>query len=172
MMSEGKHDEAESKFDDALSIFTKIGAAYEATSIYDDLATLALKREDYSRAEEMALLLEKEGRRLGYTDLNIRSLMTLADCEIRSGRADDAIDDYSEALEIAKGRGISAYSKTVFQLIVRVLDYIESPSRQKKSEGSKPAIESLRSKLAKRDYKGLLENLPLALQGEFSSIQN
>jgi tetratricopeptide (TPR) repeat protein len=145
----------------ALEIFNRLGAMYDVMSIYYSMASLALAQEEYAKAEEISILLERQGMRLGYVDLNIRALVAIADCEMHTGRKDEARRDYARALELANGHGNATYFKTLRLLIGRVIECLEEDAPA--NEGDILELEALKRKLQKKDYKGLLENLSPAL---------
>ncbi|HSD57523.1 MAG TPA: tetratricopeptide repeat protein, partial [Methanotrichaceae archaeon] len=145
----------------ALEIFNRLEAMYDVMSLYYNMASLALAQEEYARAEEISILLERQGGLLGYVDLNIRALVAIADCEMHTGRKEEARRDYARALELAKGHGGATYSKTLSLLMGKVIECLEEAAPANGDDILE--LEALKRKLQKKDYKGLLENLPAAL---------
>jgi tetratricopeptide (TPR) repeat protein len=149
------------KLSQALEIFNRLGAMYDVMSIYYGMASLALAQEEYAKAEEISILLERHGKLLGYVDLNIRALVAIADCEMHTGQKDEARRDYARALELAKGHGDATYFRTLRMLASKVIECLEEAVPA--NDGDISELEALKQKLQKKDYKGLLENLPAAL---------
>ncbi len=61
--------DAMGKLQQALVSFQCLGAVYDTISIYHDLVTLFLGEKDFARAKEMAVLLDRQAKLLGFTDL-------------------------------------------------------------------------------------------------------
>ena len=108
------------------------------------------------RAEEMAVLRQRQARMLGYVDLNINALTDLAECEAHTGREGDAWRDYTDALRLAWNEGDRFPSTTLHNIAGKVIDLLETAARP--GEGHNTLI--LREKLQKGDYEKLLEELP------------
>ena len=153
--------ESEARLKDAMKIFGRIGAVYDMLLVYDDMATVALAKGDLTKAEEIAVLLERHTRLMGYSDLNIRALIALADCEIRTGRSDAAINDYNRALHLAASHSNSVYSNTASMLMSRIVEHFDAANL---APDARKFLSSMKSRLQEKDYKGILENLPNALE--------
>jgi tetratricopeptide (TPR) repeat protein len=138
-------------------------------SLYDDLSALYLAQNNYALAEEMAALLERQSRLLGYTELNIKAFMALADCEAHTGRGERAAEDYAQALRLAKEHSDALYLRTTQILSRKVIDFLEAV---KPAEGmrcrSEDFVSPLRAKLQEGDYGDLLDILSLALESRKS----
>ncbi len=136
--------ECEAKLKQSLEIFNRLEAMYDVMSIYCSLANLALAKEEYVKAEEISILLERQGKLLGYADLNIKALIILAECEMHTGRKDKAREDCSEALKLSEGRGDSAYSKTLNLLMEKILKGLLD-DRDEKQDESKDDLQGVKS---------------------------
>jgi len=73
----------------ALTSFQRLGAACDVIAVYHDLITLFLAQDDHTRAEEMAVLLERQAELLGYQGPLIKATV---DCK-------EYIDQTCEAQE-------------------------------------------------------------------------
>jgi tetratricopeptide (TPR) repeat protein len=154
--------EAESKLQDSMTIFDRLGAVYEVMSIYDDIVSLALAQEDYPKAKEVALLLINQSKLARYVDLNIRALVALADCEINTGRQEEAMEDCSKALGLAKAYCNASHYETVHLLMMKVIEYVEVASSKNAIPEDQAAqlLESLKSKIYEKDFRNLLAIIP------------
>jgi len=91
------YPEALVKLQKALADFGRLGALFDVITLYSDLTFLFLAQKDYARAEEMAVLRQRQARMLGYVDLGIKALTDLAECEAHTGREGEAMADYIDA---------------------------------------------------------------------------
>jgi len=66
---------------------------------------------DHSEAQEMALDLLSQEEIADYIDLNIRALLSLADCQMANGCPDKGVENYSSALAMAKANSNAASSE-------------------------------------------------------------
>jgi hypothetical protein len=130
--------------------------------IYNDTVSLALARRDYSKAEEVALLLANQSNIARYVDLNIRALVALADCEINTNRQHEAMEDCSKALGLTKAHSNDVHSNTVRLLMMKVIECVEAVSSKKATQEDQAArlLESLKSKVDDEDFRNLLEIMP------------
>jgi tetratricopeptide (TPR) repeat protein len=150
------YPEALVKLQKALNDFSRLGALFDVITLYRDLTLLFLAEKDYVRAEEMAVLRQRQARMLGYVDLNINALTDLAECEAHTGREGEAWRDYTDALRLAWNEGDRFPSAALQNIAGKVIDLLETAARP--GEGHKTSI--LREKLQKGDYEKLLEELP------------
>jgi tetratricopeptide (TPR) repeat protein len=160
--SQKNYDEAEARLADSMAIFEGLGAVHDVLAIYYDVASLALARRDYSKAQEVALLLVNQSKIARYVDLNIRALMALADCEINTGRQNEAMEDCSRAVELINAHSNDANSKTVHLLMTKVMECVEAVSSGNPATQDQALRlrESLKSKLYDKDFRNLLDILP------------
>jgi tetratricopeptide (TPR) repeat protein len=156
------YDEAEARLADSMTIFESLGAVHDVLTIYYDITSLALARRDYSKAEEVALLLVNQSKIARYMDLNIRALVALADCEINTDREIEALEDCSRALELTKVHSNDANPKTVRLLMTTVIECVEAVSSKNPATQDQAFLlmESLKSKLDDKDFRNLLEIVP------------
>jgi tetratricopeptide (TPR) repeat protein len=160
--SQKNYEEAEGRLADSMAIFERLGAVHDVLLIYYDIASLALARRDYSKAEEVALLLVNQSKIARYADLNIRALVALADCEINTGRQKEALSDCSRAVGLTKAHSNDANSKTVHLLMTKVIECVEAvSSRNPATQDQALRLRaSLKSKLDDKDFRSLLDILP------------
>jgi hypothetical protein len=149
------------KLQQAMASLQRLGAMYDVINIYHDLVTLFLAQEDYVRAEEMAILLERQAGLLGYPDLSIKATAALAYCEAHTNRIAQAGEDYACALRLAQEQGDSIRPSTLHHLLSKVIDFLEMACTAPE-EDLLPG--SLRAKLQKGDHKELLARLCPALE--------
>jgi tetratricopeptide (TPR) repeat protein len=141
----------------ALSTFIDLGALFDVITLYHDLTSLFLAQEDYARAEEMAILRQRQARMLGYADLNIKALADLAECEAHTGRKEEARADYISALHMAWNEKDRFPSAAFQEIAGKAIDFLETAAIRPE-EGHQASL--LREKLEKGDYEELLEQLP------------
>ncbi len=160
--SQKYYEEAQARFADAIAIFNRLGAVYDVLLIYNDTVSLALARRDYSKAEEVALLLANQSKTARFVDLNIRVLVALADCKINTDRQHEAMEDCSKALELTKACSNDVHSNTVRLLILKVIEWIEAVSSKNATQEDHVTrlLESLKSKVGDEDFRNLLEIMP------------
>jgi len=165
----GDYRESEDRLQQALAAFGKLCAIYDVVSLYDDLSALYLAQKNYALAEEMAALLERQSRLLGYTELKIKAFMALADCEAHTGRGERAAEDYAQALRLAKEHSDALYLRTTQILSRKVIEFLEAV---RPAEGmrcrSEDFVLPLRTKLQNGDCGELLDILSLELQSRKS----
>jgi tetratricopeptide (TPR) repeat protein len=165
----GDYRESENRLQQALAAFGRLCAIYDVVSLYDDLSALYLAQKNYALAEEMAALLERQSRLLGYTELNIKAFIALADCEAHTGRGERAAEDYAQALRLAKEHSDALYLRTTQLLSRKVIDFLEATSLAEAMRfRSEDSLSPLRAELQKGEYGDLLEKLSLALESRKS----
>jgi tetratricopeptide (TPR) repeat protein len=160
--SQKNYEEADARLADSMAFFERLGAVHDVLLVYYDIASLALARRDYSKAEEVALLLVNQSKIARYVDINIRALVALADCEINTDRQKEAMEDCSRALELTKSNSNDANPKTVRLLVRKVIECIEAVSSKNPApqDHAFRLMESLKSKLNDNDFRNLLEIVP------------
>jgi tetratricopeptide (TPR) repeat protein len=127
--------ESEARLRQALAAFDRLGAIHDVLTVYDDIAALFLLQGDHARAEEMAVMQERQSRLQGYADLQIRALLTLGDCEAHSGRTDQARDDYAQALRLVEEQGVASSSRLMSLLTGKILALQEAPGAEDSRRG-------------------------------------
>jgi tetratricopeptide (TPR) repeat protein len=83
----------------ALAALKRLGAMYDALVLYEDLRRLFLAQGDHARAEEMAVLREREAGRLGYMDVT-KDLTDAAECAENASGKGEARQDYAGHLQL------------------------------------------------------------------------
>jgi hypothetical protein len=81
---------------------------------------------------------------------------------MHTGRRKEARKDYAKALKIAQGQSGSTYTQTLSLLMRKAIECLEKAAPGKREE--ELGLNLLKAKLQKKDYKGLLDNLPAALE--------
>ena len=120
-LRQNDYSEAELRLQGALSLFMRLGATYEAMSIRNELVCLAMAQGDHSKAQEMALDLLSQEEIADYIDLNIRALLSLADCQMANGCPDKGVENYSSALAMTKANSNAACSETIQLLMNKII---------------------------------------------------
>jgi hypothetical protein len=148
--------EAEARFEQALAQFNRLGAVYDVMSLYHDLAQLFLARRDFTKAEEMATLLERNSRLSGSPDLTIKALMVIAECEQHTDRYHEAANDYCRAAILACDHGECIHSCTASNLLQKFDCWLNDDHTQRSQSNLKESelhLEALRQKLHGKDFQ-------------------
>jgi tetratricopeptide (TPR) repeat protein len=151
------YPEALVKLQKALADFGRLGALFDVITLYSDLTFLFLAQKDYARAEEMAVLRQRQARMLGYVDLGIKALTDLAECEAHTGREGEAMADYIDALRMAWNEGDKFPSTTLHHIAGKAIDFLETTTATQSEDVHQAGV--LREKLKKGDYEELLVEL-------------
>jgi len=86
-MEKKDYRESLARLQQALTSFQNLGAACDVISVYHDLVALFLAQEDHTRAEGMAVLLERQAELLGYQGPFIKAL---AECKAETNQISEA----------------------------------------------------------------------------------
>jgi hypothetical protein len=88
--------------------------------------------------------------------------VALADCEINTGRQEEAMEDCSKALGLAKAYCNASHYETVHLLMMKVIEYVEVASSKNAIPEDQAAqlLESLKSKIYEKDFRNLLAIIP------------
>lgn len=160
-LARGDYEDALTRMKQALAIFRRLGALLDIVAVYRDMTLLFLTQGDYLRAEEMALLRQRQARVLGHADLNLLALADLAECEARTGRREEARADYAHALRQVQKEGDRIPSSTLRQISEKAIGFLETGTDLPDDVDQ---ARLWRERLGKGDYQGLLEELPRRLE--------
>lgn len=160
-LASGDYEDALRRMKQALVIFGRLGASLDLIEVYRDMTLLFLAQDDYQRAEEMAMLRQRQARILGHADLSLLATVDLAECEARTGKKEEARADYAGALRLAGKEGDRIPSSTIRQISEKAIEFLEAEASQPE-EGRQASL--LRERLGEEDYEKLLEELPHKLE--------
>jgi len=133
--------------------------------IYNDLVALFMGERDYAKAKEMATLLERQSRLLGYPDLAEKASIALENCTSKASSFEAAaahVADFGPSAEQTVAFHASEYRKPgmgneaqEFQIQTDGIIGINAQENAK---------ESLQKKAQNLDYEILLERLPASYE--------